>query len=286
MKSNLAVVYNNKSQSKEYMEIVNFIVNSYRDEKIKTELIKITELENLYRIGNLKNLPTKIFFWDKNWDLAQNLKKEGFQIHENPLNAKICENKVSSLKILKRKRKILPKTKILKIKKIKRDIDNEKINHFPIVLKYENSENGSGVRIIYNKQEMRYEIKDKSQNEKVILQEYLNFNPNLLIKLFIIKNECIAGMKVEYKKDGPVNYTVYVPNETEKKIAIKSCKIMGLNIAGVDIIYKEKNRPVICELNTQPNLLRIYNVTGINVVERFIEKQNYGGIARDSKQLC
>jgi ribosomal protein S6--L-glutamate ligase len=56
----------------------------------------------------------------------------------------------------------------------------------------------------------------------------------------------------------------------ERKMAISAVKIMGLNVAGVDIMRSNQG-PLVLEVNSSPGLKGIEATTGIDVAERIIQ---------------
>ena len=53
-------------------------------------------------------------------------------------------------------------------------------------------------------------------------------------------------------------------------MAIKSAKLIGLEIAGVDMV-RSNTGPKILEINSSPGLEGIEGATGINIAEKMIE---------------
>ncbi len=58
--------------------------------------------------------------------------------------------------------------------------------------------------------------------------------------------------------------------EDERDIAVRAAKVMGLEVAGVDIL-RSRNGPVIMEVNSSPGLEGIEKTTKINVAGKIIE---------------
>ena len=56
----------------------------------------------------------------------------------------------------------------------------------------------------------------------------------------------------------------------EQKLAIDATRIMGLGVAGVDLLQADRG-PVVLEVNSSPGLEGIENTTGIDVADRIIE---------------
>ena len=56
----------------------------------------------------------------------------------------------------------------------------------------------------------------------------------------------------------------------ERSTAVRAAKVMGLNVAGVDIL-RSNHGPVIMEVNSSPGLEGIENASGIDVATKIIE---------------
>ena len=59
------------------------------------------------------------------------------------------------------------------------------------------------------------------------------------------------------------------PAIEEEEIAIKSTKILGLNVAGVDLM-RSKRGPLVLEVNSSPGLQGIELLTGADVAGEII----------------
>jgi ribosomal protein S6--L-glutamate ligase len=108
----------------------------------------------------------------------------------------------------------------------------------------------------------------------ILIQPFIESNSRDY-RLFVVGNRVVASMKrqakgVEFRSNiskGGVGEKIK-PSKEMESMAIKATKILGLDYAGVDIM-KEKNKPMIVEVNSNPSL-EIERITGINVVERII----------------
>ncbi len=63
---------------------------------------------------------------------------------------------------------------------------------------------------------------------------------------------------------------------SEKSTALKATKILGLNVAGVDMLQSSKG-PMIMEVNSSPGLEGVEKATDIDVATKIIEfiENNY-----------
>lgn len=79
----------------------------------------------------------------------------------------------------------------------------------------------------------------------------------------------------------------YTPNDAQIELAVKVCDTLGLDFAGVDILFGENEEPVFCEVNSNAHFKNIYDCTGVNVAEyiirHIVEKVNGFSLNLDMK---
>ena len=56
----------------------------------------------------------------------------------------------------------------------------------------------------------------------------------------------------------------YIPTEAEAALAIRATELLGLDFAGVDILFG-KNGPILCEVNSNAHFKTTLECTGINM---------------------
>ena len=61
------------------------------------------------------------------------------------------------------------------------------------------------------------------------------------------------------------------PTEAQKAVALKACKAIGLDFAGVDVLFGENGEAIICEVNSNPHFESSYNCTGVDMSVNIIE---------------
>jgi ribosomal protein S6--L-glutamate ligase len=110
-----------------------------------------------------------------------------------------------------------------------------------------------------------------------IVQEYISEAKGKDIRCFIVDGEVLAAMQREAKpgefrsnlhRGG--NAALADITEEEKQMAIRATKMMGLNIAGVDIIRSNRG-PLIIEVNSSPGLEGIESNSNIDIASKIIE---------------
>jgi ribosomal protein S6--L-glutamate ligase len=110
-----------------------------------------------------------------------------------------------------------------------------------------------------------------------LVQEFVEEAKGSDIRAFVIGGEVVAAMK---RKAAPGEFrsnlhrggtaSVVKLTRAEEAAARRAAKIIGLNVAGVDLI-RTKNGPAVLEVNGSPGLEGIQTTTGVDVAERIIE---------------
>lgn len=123
----------------------------------------------------------------------------------------------------------------------------------------------------------------------ILVQEYIKESKGRDIRFFVVGDKVVAAMeRVSNTGDfrsnihrGGSGHIVKITPE-ERSTAVRSAKIMGLNVAGVDIL-RSNHGPVVMEVNSSPGLQEIEKTTGKNISGRiidYIEKNAKAGKTR------
>ncbi len=117
----------------------------------------------------------------------------------------------------------------------------------------------------------------RSLKADVLVQHYIKESKGQDIRCFVIGDQVVASMERiaqegEFRANihlGATARAIEITNE-ERDLAIKAAKIIGLEVAGVDMV-RSNSGPKILEINSSPGLEGIEGATGINVAEKMIE---------------
>lgn len=123
-------------------------------------------------------------------------------------------------------------------------------------------------------------------NANIIVQEFISEANGEDLRCFIIGNKIVASM-LRKAQSGEFRANVHQGGSThsvkldaaEKETALKASKIIGLNLAGVDIL-RSKRGPLVLEVNASPGLEGIEAATGKNVAGMI-----YAHIEKNAKPL-
>nr|MBV6629964.1 30S ribosomal protein S6--L-glutamate ligase [Oceanococcus sp. HetDA_MAG_MS8] len=130
-------------------------------------------------------------------------------------------------------------------------------------------------------------------NAYFLVQEFIKEAKGADLRCFVIGDKVVAAMRRQ-AKDGEFRSNLHRGGNAEKvritpeerSTAVRAARIMGLNVAGVDIL-RSNHGPVVMEVNSSPGLEGIETITGKDVagmVFAFIEKNARVGRTRTRGQ--
>ena len=151
---------------------------------------------------------------------------------------------------------------------------------FPAVVKIMAGSYGKGV----------YQVTSKSRfvdfidfahgintDEAIIVQEYIDTHPGEDLRVFVVGGKVLGAMK-RSAKDGSFKANIsrggegvaYELTPQIEKIALKVCKSLELEVAGVDLLFG-KDGFLVCEANSAPGFKGFEQATGIDVAKAIID---------------
>jgi len=114
-------------------------------------------------------------------------------------------------------------------------------------------------------------------NVNILVQEFIKEAGSSDIRIFVVGGKVVAAMmrtgaagdfRSNLHRGGSAKMVKITPEE--RSTALRAAKVMGLNVAGVDIL-RSNHGPVIMEVNSSPGLEGIENATGKDVAGQIIE---------------
>ncbi|MBF0281428.1 MAG: 30S ribosomal protein S6--L-glutamate ligase [Zetaproteobacteria bacterium] len=202
-----------------------------------------------------------------------------------PLNESVAitrsRDKLRSLQLLARKGIGLPITGFARNPDDVEDLIKT-VGGAPLVIKLLEGTQGIGVVLAETKQAAESVIEAfMGLNVNILVQEFIKEAGGADIRCFVIGDKVVAAMKRQGKegefrsnlhRGGTAELIRITPQE--RATAVRAAKIMGLNVAGVDIL-RANHGPVVMEVNSSPGLEGIERATGKDVagmIIQFIEK--------------
>jgi len=160
----------------------------------------------------------------------------------------------------------------------------------PLVVKMIEGTQGVGVVLAETKKAAQSVIQAfRSLKANILVQEFIKESSGRDIRCWVIGDKVVAAMlrqgpEGEFRSNlhrGGRAETVKITPE-ERSTAVRAAKIMGLRVAGVDML-RSNHGPVIMEVNSSPGLEGIEKTTGKDVagmVIAYIEKHAAPGKTR------
>jgi|TARA_B110000879_G_scaffold34019_1_gene46829 ribosomal protein S6--L-glutamate ligase len=139
----------------------------------------------------------------------------------------------------------------------------------PLIVKLLQGTQGRGVVLAETRKAAESVINAfKSIQANLLVQEFIKEADGADLRLFVIDGKVVASMqrkaaKGEFRANVHRGGSVSIAKITsaERRMAIKATKVLGLKVAGVDIIRSEKG-PLLLEVNSSPGLEGIEEATG------------------------
>lgn len=148
----------------------------------------------------------------------------------------------------------------------------------PLVVKLLQGTQGMGVVLAETKKAAESVIEAfKEVRADILVQEYIAESKGADIRCIVLGKKVIAamerqGMDGEFRSNlhrGGKAKKISITAE-ERKTAIKAAKVMGLNLAGVDLLRSNRG-PLVIEVNSSPGLEGIENATNKNCADVIIQ---------------
>ncbi len=191
-------------------------------------------------------------------------------------------DKLRSLQLLARKGIGLPVTGFAHSTKYTNDLI-ELAGGAPLVIKLLEGTQGIGVVLAETDKASESVIEAfRGLKQNILVQEFIKEAGGADIRCFVIGDKVVAAMKRQggegefrsnLHRGGNAAIVRLTPGE--RLTAVRAAKIMGLNVAGVDLL-RSNHGPVVMEVNSSPGLEGIEKATEKNVagmIIAFIEKQ-------------
>jgi ribosomal protein S6--L-glutamate ligase len=198
-------------------------------------------------------------------------------------------DKLRSLQLLARKGIGLPVTGFAHSTKYTSDL-MALAGGAPLVIKLLEGTQGIGVVLAETNKAAESVIEAfRGLKENILVQEFIQEADGADIRCFVIGDKIVAAMKRQGKegefrsnlhRGGNASIARLTP--AERATAIRAARIMGLNVAGVDLL-RSNHGPVVMEVNSSPGLEGIETATEKDVagmIIKFIEKQARPGRTR------
>lgn len=148
----------------------------------------------------------------------------------------------------------------------------------PVVVKLTEGTQGRGIVLCETDKAAESVIEAfRDLNAYFLVQEFVEEAKGADIRCFVVGGRVVAAMQRQAKqgefrsnlhRGGSASKIRITPEE--RSTAVRAAKIMGLSVAGVDIL-RSNHGPVVMEVNSSPGLEGIETVSGVDIASKIIE---------------
>ncbi|MBF2052037.1 MAG: 30S ribosomal protein S6--L-glutamate ligase [Candidatus Sericytochromatia bacterium] len=148
----------------------------------------------------------------------------------------------------------------------------------PVIIKLIEGTQGLGVVLAETKLAAKSVIEAfQGLKVNILVQEFIKEAEGTDIRCFVVGDKVVASM-LRKGGEGEFRSNVHRGGSTsnikitpeERSTAVRAARIMGLNVAGVDILRSDHG-PLVMEVNSSPGLEGIEKATGKNIADRIIQ---------------
>ena len=153
----------------------------------------------------------------------------------------------------------------------------EKVGKTPLIMKLLQGTQGNGMVLAETMKAAESVMNAfKQVDADILIQEFIKESSGVDIRAIVVGKKVVAAMqrvapegefRSNVHRGAATKHIILTPQEEE--IAIKSTQILGLSVAGVDLM-RSKRGPLVLEVNSSPGLQGIELLTGADVAGEII----------------
>ncbi len=159
----------------------------------------------------------------------------------------------------------------------------ERVGGVPVIVKLLEGTQGVGVILAPDESVATAMIETLlATRQNVLVQEFISESSGRDIRAFVVGDRVVGAMRrhasgAEFRSNlhrGGRSEAIEISAEYERA-ALRSAQIMGLRVAGVDMLESERG-PLVLEVNSSPGLQGIERATGLDIaraVVDFVDRQ-------------
>ena len=276
------LVVNSFMKTDKFVSLYEMLSSAFKKRNVNLEIKKAQDI-SLEVNQEIKDKPDFVIFWDKDIYLAERLENQGIKLFNSARSILLCDNKILMYQELAKKGVRIPRTFIAPktfegLNYNNRYFVKEVVNEIglPLVIKEAYGSFGEQVYLANNEKEID-EIIDSIGYKDFLMQEYISSSKGRDLRINVVGNQAIVTMLRENRNDFRSNISnggsgsLYEPSQKYLDLALKATQALGLDFAGVDVMFGENDEPIICEVNSNPQFKSTLNATEVNLADYIAE---------------
>lgn len=225
--------------------------------------------------------PDFVLFWDKDVCLAKRLEKNGFKLFNSASAVEICDSKTLTATTLAGK---VPMPKTLFSPKTFAAVGYTNLNFvekaaeilgLPMVIKESYGSFGQQVYLAKTLQQAKG-IASSLAGKDFVMQRFVAESCGRDVRLNVVGGKVVNAVLRKSNGDFRSNVTLgggmekYSPTPQEIALAEKTCRILGADFAGVDVL-QGKEGPLLCEVNSNLHFKSTFDCTGVDISKHILQ---------------
>lgn len=214
-------------------------------------------------------------FLDKDVALASQIQKMGVPVFNNPESIATCDNKITMTQSLVEGNVPVCDSFFSTIQYFSVDESDfqqkvaEKFG-FPLVIKEAYGSFGEQVYLAEKEDDM-ITIRNKIGKNPYLYQRFMTESRGRDLRIYVCDGTVIGAMKRQNTQDFRANLSIggeisaYTPTLEEKNLAISANSAVKTLFSGVDILWDEVGKPLVCEVNASAHIKHYQEFTGENL---------------------
>ena len=286
-KLNAWLLYNGSLKSQKFQEHIDWLENSLHEHGVACRAVNngmlpavISGGEAELRRGLGHELPDFAVFWDKDVRLGMQLEAMGLRLFNPSSAVAVCDDKSLTHITLANQGIQMPKTIVAPLVfPGHREPDIRFLEYvmdellLPMVVKECFGSFGAQV----------YLAKDAAELERLhrellykphLYQQFISSSFGRDVRIQVVGGEPVASVMRSSDNDFRANVTnggrmsVFAPPRGYEDMAMRCCRVIGADFAGVDLLFGPDGEPVLCEVNSNAHFKNLFNCTGVDVADR------------------
>lgn len=281
------LVVNAFLQQEKFREIYQWIYEAGNKRGISLEMKTNAELvagihDNKLMVSEQEKVDF-VLFWDKDVLLARTLEQMGYAVYNSSFAIEACDNKALTHLYLGRGQIPMPDTVFAPMTYANIGYNElgflrevvERLG-LPVVVKECFGSFGQQVYLCETIEQLEKKVKEL-EGKELIFQRFVAGAAGEDIRLQVVGNQVVVAMKRKAKDgDFRANITnggsmqVFEPSEELCELAVRCCKLLQVDFAGVDLMQDANGQWLVCEVNSNAHFKNIFDCTGVNTADYIV----------------
>ncbi len=277
------LVVNAFLRTSKFDELYQILSESAKREKLELDVMTNAELVVLLEdpLFDVQSY-TFVIYWDKDVLLAQRLEQLGLRLFNSARSIALCDDKAQTWLALKAAEIPMPHT--IPLPKTFPAVGypslefacalGEKLR-YPVVLKECYGSFGQQVYLCRDEEALKEQIAAHASTP-LLMQQAVMESYGRDVRINVVGGQVVASiLRRSASGDFRSNLTLggemepYTPTEAEAVLAIRAVEALGLDFAGVDVLFGNDG-PLLCEVNSNSHFKTTLACTGVNMADHIM----------------